>query len=531
MIEARNLQVCRPYRILALLWLCFLGRGIYYASVLPLWEGFDEYSHFGYVQHVTHYTSIPVPDVSRLSREVQSSLEAYPLPWAIRDLRPGALPYERYWRLPAAGREKRLARVSRSRDEDPAGEFIYESQQPPLYYWLMVPVLAAGEHLDLSLPRRVFLLRVASILLCSLALPLGWALARRVLRSEAAASGVVAVAAVVPGLMIDVARVGNESLAVLLYTALACGCVLVFERPPAWSTTAAVGLILGAGLLTKSYFLTAVPAVAVVFLWARTRRAAMHLAAALALAAGVSSWWYLFIYRATGDLTGQIQSVGLRTVPLAERLHVALHMNWLRAIDTALLSHIWFGGWSFLQLRSWMYHLFYLVFLAALAGLAVLAVRGRARALAPLAALELCLCAGLAYHAVLGQIGYGAPMTNGWYLYCLLFAELILLCAGLSALAPRRRRVWVPPTLAALFALLDVYALSFIQVPYYTGILEHAANGRLPSLSLARLPALAARLGSFWAVYLAATALAVGIAFRVGRRPAPPARTGRVPLR
>jgi len=42
MIGARDLGLPHRYRFLALLWLCFIVRGFYYASVLPLWEGFDE---------------------------------------------------------------------------------------------------------------------------------------------------------------------------------------------------------------------------------------------------------------------------------------------------------------------------------------------------------------------------------------------------------------------------------------------------------------------------------------------------------
>ena len=34
-----------------------------------------------------------------------------------------------------------------------------------------------------------------------------------------------------------------------------------------------------------------------------------------------------------------------------------------------LLSHLWFGGWSGLTVRSWMYHLFYAVIILAAIGL------------------------------------------------------------------------------------------------------------------------------------------------------------------
>ena len=43
-------------------------------------------------------------------------------------------------------------------------------EKPPLYYWLMTPFLTMAE--CWSLPAMVFLLRVVSLLLCTLALPL-----------------------------------------------------------------------------------------------------------------------------------------------------------------------------------------------------------------------------------------------------------------------------------------------------------------------------------------------------------------------
>lgn len=162
-----------------MIWLCFIVRGVFYATVLPLWEGYDEYSHFAYVQHVSLHGSIPIPGISRISREVSASLESTPLPWTLRNLGPGAIPYDSFWRLPPHSREARIAALGNVpdktwREEDPQAEKLYESQQPPLYYWLLAPILGMAE--NWSLPARVLLLRCVSLLLCSLALPLGFAI-------------------------------------------------------------------------------------------------------------------------------------------------------------------------------------------------------------------------------------------------------------------------------------------------------------------------------------------------------------------
>ena len=486
----------RPESVLVLLWTCFVARGLFYSALLPLWEGYDEESHFAYVQHIVTHGSIPVPGVSRISPEIAASLTSSPVPWTRRDEFPGAISYDRFWNLSP---EERAARLTSPASELPA-ELIHETQQPPLYHWILSPFLRfAGRW---TLPSRVFLLRSISILIASAALPFGFSVARASARSLGLrrgseigfAAAVIAVATCMPEAFINFARVGNESLSVFFYTLLAWACLRALDHGLSLHGTAWMGVALGGGLLTKAYFLTAIPVVCIVYLliWRRTkvsfRLTALHATAALTLAALPSFWWYRFIYLATGDLTGQIQSIGLRMVPWIDRLRAAFDVNWIRALDIAMVSHIWFGGWSFLQVRSWIYHSFYAIGLAALAGLCVLLLRKRASiSLFVLALLELCFAAAIAYHVTLSQIAYNAPMTCGWYFYCLVFAEVILICAGLRALLPIRARAWAAPLLAALFALLDLYGVHFILLPYYTGMVTHTPAGRLPVFRLSHL--------------------------------------------
>lgn len=542
----------RPSWSLFAIWLCFMVRGVFYATVLPLWEGYDEYSHFACVQYVSVHGSIPIPGISRISREVSASLGSTPLPWTLKDLVPGAIRYDDFWSLPPHLREARIAALGKAadpalREEDPRGEKLYESQQPPLYYWLMAPILGMAE--NWSLAARVLLLRSVSLLLASLALPLGFALARRVFGSAPLAICAAAAVVCMPEGMIDLARVGNESLALLLYTLLTYACVRMIDEGPNARNSLLIGAALGCGLLTKAYFLTAIPAVCVGFALALRRaggtwrRTAALLGVSLSMAILASFWWYRFIHQVTGDFTGQIQSVAVVGFPWQERLRVAWRLNWLAALDTAMLSHIWFGGWSFLQVRSWIYHLFYAVGLVSAAGVMVLLLRRRGLAPAAgrtslfmLALLEACFCASLAYQVTLAQIVYGKPMTNGWYLYCLVFAEIVLVCAGLMALLPRRRRIWAPVGLVGLFVALDVYGMNFILIPYYLGLIGHSAAGRLQTFHVSQfwqagLPEISSRLllnrpyltapaefAALWVLYLAATLTCLVVAFMQARR-------------
>jgi hypothetical protein len=252
----------------SLIWLCFLARGLFYTAMLPIWEGFDESAHFAYVQHVVHRGALPDSE-ARVSREVEESLKILPVPWMLRDWDPSYVTHDQYWRLPVQERNRRessLRQLPRAWAGQPAEKNLplYEAQQPPLYYWLLsVPLRAAS---GLLLPGRVLLLRLLSLLLASLAIPAGYRMARYVLRSHAGAVGVTALISVMPGLMIDVGRIGNDSLALPLYTLLVYAALIYMDEPDRRALAILMAISLGLGLLTKAYFLTAIPALATILL-------------------------------------------------------------------------------------------------------------------------------------------------------------------------------------------------------------------------------------------------------------------------
>jgi hypothetical protein len=197
----------------------------------------------------------------------------------------------------------------------------------------------------------------------------------------------------------------------------------------------------------------------------------------------------------------------------------ALSINWAKAIDAILFSHIYFGGWSSLTVRSWMYHVFYLLILLAAAGLVW---KGRTRETGALALLYGAFWAGQCYNVVLLYMSKGLAGSMGWYLDAVVAAEVVLTVAGLRRILPPRAAVM---TGAALFALLDVYTVHLVAIPYYTGMIRHKAGGAIAALHIAGFHSVGwkgvlARLTAFqplggpvlimlWGAYLAATILLV----------------------
>jgi hypothetical protein len=490
-------------------WICFLVRGVFYCAALPLWEGFDEYSHFARVQHVAAGRWLAAPG-DTASREVERSIELAPMPWATRSDALRREIHESYWKLPAEERARRERETAALRGELARTVGVHavpaEWQQPPLSYWLMAAAYKPME--GAGLRWRVLVLRLICLLLASAAVPAAWMAARRVIGDEHVALAVAAAVAVFPELMFDGARVSNSALSIGLFSLLAVLCLDVADGKR--SAAVPLAVVLGLGLLTKAFFLTTVPVGVALLAWRRRWMA-------IGLAAAIPGWWYLMNWWATGSFSTAIQDAALRDLTLWDRLRRLPNVEWLTALDSTFFSHIWFGGWSFLQVRSWIYHVFAAVAVMAIAAAAVAWFRGPRRHLTVLGSLYVLFCAGVAYHVLITFLANGVSSSAGWYLCAVIVPEMVLAGAGL-----RRGMI----AIVAAFALLDLYGMLFVALPYYTGFIGHGPRGFLEAFHPGQvdLAAMLRRIGFLdprvvallLCGYIAATVLSVVII--AGRR-------------
>ncbi len=544
--------------MLGLLWVCFLLRGVFYCFLFPLWEGYDEYPHFAFVQYATQHRSLP-QSTTPVSREVEESLKLVPLPWLLRDIGPPHLTHDDYWRLPAAERARRqeqLLLIPREWQREPARDNAryltdWEAQQPPLYYWLLsLPLRAAG---DASLPARVVTLRLLSIALASFTIPAAFLAARGVLRSDKAALCVVALIAAMPELMVDICRVGNDGLALLSYSLLICAVIKFGQNPGKAGITGLIALSLGLGLLTKAYFLTALPALVVIVAWQAFRSPGARVKIlccggfAVAAALAISGWWYWRNHALTGSWSGLMQDVALAKTPFSSLTGQVPRVDWKSAIDSLLFSHLWFGNWSFLQVRSWIYHAFEWALVPAFAGLSALALSARLRRKAPdgfypslrdllvPAVFYAFFWLGLLYHVLITYVTKGISASAGWYLYCHVVAEVLVIVSGLLVISPGRLRGWVMPAAIISFVVLDLYTVHFLFIPYYTGLIAHQASGALAAFHVGLLRSVdvgeyLARMTvnkpwihipgflAIWALYLVGTLVLVAVSISLARK-------------
>ncbi len=449
--RSRRYHSFLPARIW-IFWALFLVRGAFYSAMLPLWEGWDEYAHFAWIQHWNEHGTLPVAQ-DRISREIDDSMRLTPLARELRWIGAPYLTHEQWWALPDAEREQRRSEMQRlppSQAHLPAVEsnghrpfVFYEAQQPPLFYWLAAPLVRLSGSLRLS--DRVFLVRLLSLLFTSLAIPFTFLAARKTSGVAGVAHWVAGLLAIAPGLAIDGSRVANDGLAIGL---AAVFLWLMMRVETTWLTA---GLVLGLAMLSKASLIVLAPVLLV--LWCRRPKQAV-LAIAVGLAIG--GWWYARNLAIGVPLTGWQESVPLGTLAVSAA-QLIRSGRWINGAQTVAKSFTWFGAWSFLTLRTWMYMALEGV---AVAGMVAGIARYRSQLRAPIvltAAFAVAIAGGAAaYNAV-----HGIPGIPGWYLWPAGGAMAILIAAGLGRFSI---------AFAVMLAFTDLFGAAARMMPYYAGL-------------------------------------------------------------
>ncbi len=444
-----------------LVWLCFVVRLAFYCAAMPLWEGFDEFGHFAVVQWAALRSGLPDMRTARINRQIGQSLYLAPVPGMLRHPESGWLGDDEYWQLPAEERARRQAQLRALPAawalDDNTDLTLWEAQQPPLYYWLMAPVYRLMRGWDL--PAQAWILRCLTALMASVVVPCVFFAARRVMGDDRVAVGAAVLVALMPELFISACRVGNEAMAI--------GMGAVVVTLGLTGPGVLFGAALGVALLTKAYFLAFVPwAIFVLVRRCGIRRAAV----AMGVCVAISAWWYVRTFLRTGTVSGEQRDVLAHAAAHFSMGAAILHMPWKHTWDFVITSFIWLGGWSFLAIRSWMYRVVEALLAMALVG-AVFKMRKRPQ-LIGLAALIVCLLAGMAYHAIAAFRSINDTNTMGYYLYCLVVAEAILMVAGLGRFAP---------LMAFGFLAIETFATWVYLVPYYAGLIRHDSSAHLPA--------------------------------------------------
>ena len=321
-----------------------------YASLLPLWEGFDEPFHYGYVEHLEKYREFPELGKTPLSGQVWTSLHLAPASRAVKDNLPWAIAFDEYFRMPQFQRERMRLELEGLSLSGSSNSLNYEAHQPPLAYLL----LATADNFwsSASLPTRVWRLR----LLCAVFASVGTIfflsrLARRLGMSRLDEQSLLFVVLSLQMFYATTAHISNDWLAVPVMVALFERLLAAQERPTSYNMVTLAGLF-AAGLLTKAYLLALVPVVFAVLLalvkqrrmnW---RKIALFTAPVL-VACGP---WYVRNLRLYGNLSGMQETAG--GTDWAGLTAAFLHVPWLRSATDLMFSSLWTGNNSITTFSS-----------------------------------------------------------------------------------------------------------------------------------------------------------------------------------
>jgi len=458
-----------------------LANAALYVQLLPLWEGFDEPFHYGFLEHVAVRGALPVFGRTHLARDVEESLRLAPASPPVRRNLPYVMTYSEYFALPAgerAARRQALWNIPSAWRElsAPVANMNYEAQQAPLAYLALAPL--DGLWADRTLAVRVLRLRlvcgVAAVLLCFAA---GLCLARTLEMDVAAASLMLLLLFSAQMFYGATAHVANDWLAVSL-AAWFLVALARYVRAPAAGAALWLGVAAGLGLLAKAYFLAfaAVAALAVLAQLLRRRaRAAEVLPFALSVLA-LAAPWFARNLAEYGSLSVMQQT--MRGVTFSAAAAAALHLPWAETAAAQLRAALWPGNSRFTTFSRTSLNAILLLLAAALLTwlLTLRAARhGRLERWIALACGVFLLA--LAYAcAVFHAYGGGSPHLMPWQTAPLFLPLACLAAGGLRRAGAGGRYLAI--ALAAGFAYLDAATYVVKLIPAYAGCVTGRAGWR-----------------------------------------------------
>jgi hypothetical protein len=305
-----------------------------FAALLPLWEGFDEAFHYGYVEELWQSRKLPVLGRTTMPADVVASFQLAPISNVVRPAMREAIGYDGWFALPDRDREERRRALERLHaDPRPTARGNYEAHQPPLAYLLLAPI-------DWSLAKFPLLIRVLALrLFCGISSALlmffgARALCRALEAPEPFATAVLFCVLSSEMFYAAAAHVANDWLAVGI---AAFFFVALAER----RSPLRVAAWLSAGLLTKAYFVVFALFAAAALLW-QYRSRVRALAPAAALVAIVAGPWYvrnIALYGSPGGSPESFDGIGIR-----QTLAAATRIDWPATVGYLARASLWTGN-------------------------------------------------------------------------------------------------------------------------------------------------------------------------------------------
>ncbi len=455
-----------------------LTQAVLYSSLLPLWEGFDEAWHYGYVQYFAVSRQLPVIGQTNLSREVSDSLQTTPVSHVVKHNWPELQAFDAYFTLSPEARVHERRKLNDLPRNGGAASFHpnYEVQQAPLAY----AVLAVPDFLlrDVPLSSRILWLRIFNSVL-SAALTFGAAayLFRMLgLAPPYEALGLFCIFAC-QMYWATTAHIASDGIALAL-SIWYFGNVAAFSNRPGTASAIRLSLATSLGLLAKAYFLPL--AVFAVCLVAYRRIRALPVFAVIPIL--FAGPWYARNFVLYHNMSGLLMSSA--GIPPREALRALFRVEWTRALPYMLRATLWTGNNSFTSFSMATLDCLLALLAAGILMYAVQVFRRREVAAGELAVLGAIAVFSAAVIYVVGNdviLQHGASAgAEPWHTQPLLAPLLAIALLGMSRTRRFGSVVAAATCLPWMYISIATYAVKLI--PLYGGF----AGGRSTLRELVR---------------------------------------------
>ncbi len=479
-----------------------LGAG--HIAMLPIWEGFDETSHFSYLQLVADNRKLPLDRKDPISSDVERYYDYAPIPDALSSkLKPkDRLTYQSFFLKPdkflSHSQEFIHSTHNHPRKYLPGHGYSWESQHPPLYYILLSPVYLMTNTLSWS--KQMFFLRITSYFLAWLGLVLGALGCLDMARNQNtiekvrlwnwAAIGCGLWPVFFPGWFSDTARLGNDSVCALLIALTWIICLRMMRRGISVKYFLLMGFVLGLGCLTKAFFVPI--SIGVLAFWIFRQRkiggrsglkqAVGFSSLTLILILMLSGWWYWNNLVQYGVFLGSNEMIWLdQAGGLWEGLKKNFSLyQWIRGHSVVLVTFAFIGSWSSPK-PPWIFLLPIGVSVLGVTSFYLWTIRHYIKTSEEWFPvwLSIPLLVGLSYHVLIriGLTGEGRG-TGGYFLHIL--ATPLASALGISLCGIWGRRLFRAITQAYFgYIILFSFGTTWLQSLFFSGIVRASESEKI----------------------------------------------------
>ncbi len=528
----------------------YLFLGVAHIAILPPWEGFDETAHYSYLQQIADTHKMPRQSTAFISKDVENYSLFAPIPYSgvSPAERNGGFTYKGFFESPDEVVKRGYEHIHKPpinpRTYTEGNSLNWQSQHPPLYYLLLCPIYLSTKHLSWGV--QLFILRLTSYLFAWSALIIGCFIYLNGIYSNSfkidegiyywITLGFGVWPILFPAWFPEMSRMGNDSLCALIMALIWAVSIRAGNKGLSLAYAFAIGLLLGMGCLTKSFFVPVT--VGVVGFWSIRQWSLegkkdlipllFRLFLIILTTALISGWWYFMNWHQHGVALGSDEMIHLKNAGglLKNLLQNFSLKAWLRGHAAFATTFAWSCTWSYA--RPQYIYLAPMAFTTIFVSTAyIIALRNfKITAIPWLPAwIYLPVLLGFSYHVLLriALTGEGRG-TSGYYLHFLVVPLVVALGIGFAK-SWHKKGFRITAFFLLCYSTVFSAAISWAQILLFSGILFKNGNSKfyqatesMPSLlglpdAYNRLKIIAFPNLGISAFFLGTTLIAIGLTF------------------